>query len=312
MYSIFRDPNTGLWVVIDTATNKRLGRAELPSDAISLAISNNGMPASERDALLAQATSIEQQEAQQQQASNSSASAGDTVANNQAAKDDNASPTAPAPAQEVISGEGRIAARSDQSGTNAVPTPTQASGDVDVGTDAVTRSVTETQSINTNSTDAIDTTSTVVTAPINPGVGAADEDSGSVTSNARFSSSGTAGQTTNASIQNQNLRQSYVYLASEVTSTFKQGRFEQTLKGILYNQSASTSSTVSQLPTESDAARENAKFDRQAAASRAATSSQSRTPTIATPTKQPQAPTVPSSQTELPTDVTSAALYVAA
>jgi hypothetical protein len=66
MYSISRDPNTGLWVVIDTATNKRLGRAELPSDAISLAISNNGMPASERNALLAQATSIEQQEAQQQ------------------------------------------------------------------------------------------------------------------------------------------------------------------------------------------------------------------------------------------------------
>jgi hypothetical protein len=281
-----------------------LGRAELPSDAISLAISNNGMPASERNALLAQATSIEQQEAQQQQASNSSASASDNVASSQAAKDDNASPTAPAPAQEVISGEGRIAARSDQSSTNAVPTPTQANGDVDAGTDSATRSVTETQSINTNSTDAINTSATVVTAPIEPGVGAADEDSGPAAIGQNTS--------TSASKQNQNIRQSYVYLASEVTSTFKQGRFEQTLKGILYNQSASTSSTVSQLPTEADAARENAKFDRQAAASRAATSSQSRPPTIATPTKQPQAPTLPSSQTELPTDVTSAALYVAA
>ena len=144
MYSIFRDPATGLWIVVDDATGRRLGRAELPSSAINLAI-QQGMPAENRNALLAQAARIQEQEQNQlrtQQIAGADVGAttvnsGAALINAQQARDDRANQTLPIdPTRAAIVT------------TNAVPTQTSATQDgaADANTNASVRYIQQTQS----------------------------------------------------------------------------------------------------------------------------------------------------------------------
>lgn len=57
MYEIKRQDTTGLFIVIDTSSGKIIGRAEMPSDAINLAI-EKGMPRENKSALLVEAKLI--------------------------------------------------------------------------------------------------------------------------------------------------------------------------------------------------------------------------------------------------------------
>jgi hypothetical protein len=118
-YKIFRDPNTGLWVVVDSSTGKRLSRAELPSDAINLAI-QKGMPPENRDALLAEAAGIEQQEQAALNRQQPPATASETVQ-----ADGPQGPTKP-PVQEVGPNGRVVAVPPVTLPTNAEPTPTTA------------------------------------------------------------------------------------------------------------------------------------------------------------------------------------------
>lgn len=146
MYSIFRDPATGLWVVVDDATGRRLGRAELPSSAINLAI-QQGMPAENRNALLAQAARIQEQEQNQlrtqQRARDDvgtpTVNSGTVVINAQQARDERANQLLPIPP---------VPASTVPVATNAVPTQTAATQDgaADINTNAPVRVIQQTQS----------------------------------------------------------------------------------------------------------------------------------------------------------------------
>lgn len=82
------------------------------------------------------------------------ASSGAIVGNASAARDDGANATRPPTGQEVITPTGRIEPAGSGSGTNAQATPTTESNPT-VGTDAETRTVSQTQAINNRSNQAI-------------------------------------------------------------------------------------------------------------------------------------------------------------
>lgn len=118
-------------------------------------------------------------------------SSGDIAANAQIARDDSASVVNPTTGQEILAPDGRIQPATTASATNADQPKTIANGDVDIGTNAPTKTIQNTQSIpgesfpnvaqqpvrNPSATVAIDTAS----ASRQPGVGAPSDDQRTIT-----------------------------------------------------------------------------------------------------------------------------------
>lgn len=185
-------------------------------------------------------------------------STGAIVSNSATARDESANSTLPPPAAEILTPTGRIQPAGSGpdgagqiSGTNAVETPTQQNNPT-VGTNATVRPISQTQAPTTYNNNGSLTQAQLAalqqvpgsgssyrspSAPVGgPGAGATDETGGAVP--ARASS---------PSPQYQARNQSYVYQAVQVISSFKAGKFEQSLKGILYTQqTANTTQTNAQ------------------------------------------------------------------
>ena len=183
------------------------------------------------------------------------ASAGDTVGNAATARDDRANSNLPPTGQQIQTPTGRINPAGSGSGTNAVVTPTTESNPT-AGTDAELRTTAETQAITNNTSGQLvlaedGSVSTLRrnpedgslydpgpnAAPVaGPGAGSSEDVGGTVPTRA-----------VSPSPQYQARNQSYVYQAIQVVSSFKQGKFEQSLKGILYTQqTANTTQTNAQ------------------------------------------------------------------
>jgi hypothetical protein len=185
------------------------------------------------------------------------ASSGDIVGNAATARDDGANSNLPPTDQQVLTPTGRIEPDGEGSGTNAIITPTTESNPT-AGTDAELRTTAESQAITSNNNTSgqlvIAEDGSVSTlrrnpetgdlydpgpnaAPIaGPGAGAIDDVGGTVPT-----------RSVSPSPQYQARNQSYVYQAIQVVSSFKQGKFEQSLKGILYTQqTANTTQTNAQ------------------------------------------------------------------
>ena len=184
------------------------------------------------------------------------ASAGAIVGNAATARDESANPSLPQHPQQIITPAGRIQPAGSGAdgvgqiaGTNAVETPTQQNNPT-VGTDSAIRTTAETQAVSTNSNAGSTIQESVFdprqeitesvfnpAAPIGgPGAGTHADAGGTVPARA-----------VSPSPQYQARTQSYVYQAIQVVSVFKQGRFEQSLKGILYTQqTANTTQTNAQ------------------------------------------------------------------
>ena len=183
-----------------------------------------------------------------------SVSSGAIVGNANLAREENASSTLPSTPPQVFAPDGRIQLAGSGpdgvgqiSGTNAVVTPTQQNNPT-VGTDSTIRTTADTQAVSTNSNSAIqesvfdprqEITESVFNpaAPIGgPGAGTHADSGGTVPTRA-----------VSPAPQYQARNQSYVYQAIQVVSSFKQGKFEQSLKGILYTQqTANTTQTNAQ------------------------------------------------------------------
>jgi hypothetical protein len=183
------------------------------------------------------------------------ASAGDIVGNESRARDDRANSNLPPTGQQIQTPTGRIKPAGEGSGTNAVVTPTTESNPT-TGTDAELRTTAETQAITNNTSGQLvvaedGSVSTLRrnpedgslydpgpnAAPVaGPGAGSSEDVGGTVPTRA-----------VSPSPQYQARNQSYVYQAIQVVSSFKQGKFEQSLKGILYTQqTANTTQTNAQ------------------------------------------------------------------
>ena len=190
------------------------------------------------------------------------ASAGAIVGNANLARDENASSTLPSTGPQVATPAGRIKPAGSGpdgvgqiSGTNAVETPTQQNNPT-VGTDSTVRTTAETQAITNNTSGqlVIAEDGSVSTlrrnpedgslydpgpnaAPVaGPGAGSSEDVGGTVPA-----------RSVSPSPRYQARNQSYVYQAIQVVSSFKQGKFEQSLKGILYTQqTANTTQTNAQ------------------------------------------------------------------
>lgn len=184
------------------------------------------------------------------------AGAGAIAGNAAAARDDRANSNLPPTGQQILTPTGRIEPAGQGSGTNAVVTPTTESNPT-AGTDAELRTTAETQAITNNNTNGqlvIAEDGSVSTlrrnpedgslydpgpnaAPVaGPGVGSSEDVGGTVPT-----------RSVSPSPQYQARNQSYVYQAIQVVSSFKQGKFEQSLKGILYTQqTANTTQTNAQ------------------------------------------------------------------
>jgi hypothetical protein len=183
------------------------------------------------------------------------ASAGAIAGNAAAARDDNANSNLPPAGQQVLTPTGRIEPAGSGSGTNAIITPTTENNPT-AGTDAELRTTAETQAITSNTSGqlVIAEDGSVSTlrrnpetgdlydpgpnaAPIaGPGAGSSEDVGGTVPV-----------RTVSPSPQYQARNQSYVYQAVQVISSFKQGKFAQSLKGILYTQqTANTTQTNAQ------------------------------------------------------------------
>jgi hypothetical protein len=168
----------------------------------------------------------------------SPASSGDIVNNANQARDNNANSTLPPQPGQVLTPAGRITiegANNNGAGTNANETPTQQNNPT-VGTDATTKPIGETQAVNNQSGQLVPAPTSLSTqasvraidnaiaATGGPGAGAgADAGAGAARINSPFP-------------KYQARNQSLVYQATQVVSVFKQGRFEQTLHGVLYTQ----------------------------------------------------------------------------
>lgn len=139
-YEIKRQESTGLFIVVDTNTGKTLSRAELPSDAINIAIANGTLPEDNKQALLTEARVVVDKE--------NSLLAQPAQTASQAATDDAAKgPNAPAVQQ--TSDNGRVTPPPDTtSPTNATPAATTNSGGGDSGTNAPVRTTEQTQATN--------------------------------------------------------------------------------------------------------------------------------------------------------------------
>ena len=198
-------------------------------------------------------------------------SAGSIVSNANLARDENANSNLPPVGQQVLAPTGRIEPAGSGtngagqiSGTNAETTPTQQNNPT-VGTNDTVRPISQTQAINNQtgqlvpapniqaSVRAIDNAiaATVVPGSTQASVRAIDNAiaaTGSPGAGAGADAGGTVpARATSPSPQYQARNQSYVYQAVQVISSFKQGKFEQTLKGILFTQqTANTTQTNAQ------------------------------------------------------------------
>ena len=185
-------------------------------------------------------------------------SSGDIVGNAATARDESANSSLPPPVTQILAPTGRIQPAGSGpdgvgqiAGTNAVETPTQQNNPT-VGTNATVRPISQTQAPTTYNNNGSLTQAQLAAlqqapgsgssyrspvAPLGgPGAGATDEIGGAVPARA-----------TSPSPQYQARNQSYVYQAVQVISSFKAGKFEQTLKGILYTQqTANTTQTNAQ------------------------------------------------------------------
>ena len=176
------------------------------------------------------------------------ASAGDIVGNAATARDESANPSLPLQSQQIITPTGRIQPAGSGadgvgqiSGTNAEPTTTQQNNPT-IGTNDSVRPISQTQAINnqnrqfTQAELAALQQDPAVAATGGPGAGTNADAGGTVPT-----------RTVSPSPQYQARNQSYVYQAIQVVSSFKQGKFEQSLKGILYTQqTANTTQTNAQ------------------------------------------------------------------
>jgi hypothetical protein len=192
------------------------------------------------------------------------ASAGTIVGNASTARDESSNSTLPPPPKEILSPPGRIQPAGSGpggvgqiAGTNAVETPTQQNNPT-VGTDSAVRTTAETQAITNNTSGQLviaedGSVSTLRRNPetgelYDPGPNAAPVAGPGAGAGSREDVGATVpSRPVSPSPQYQARNQSYVYQAIQVISSFKQGKFEQTLKGILYTQqTANTTQTNAQ------------------------------------------------------------------
>jgi len=169
-------------------------------------------------------------------------SAGAIAGNANLAREENANSSLPTQPPQIITPDGRIKPAGSGpdgvgqiSGTNAEPTPTQQTTPT-VGTNDAVRPISQTQAINNQDGQLISVPNTSIAATGGPGAGTNADAGGTVPARAN-----------SPSPQYRARNQSYVYQAIQVVSVFKQGRFEQSLKGILYTQqTANTTQTNAQ------------------------------------------------------------------
>ena len=170
------------------------------------------------------------------------ASSGAIAGNANLAREENANPSLPTQPPQIITLDGRIKPAGSGadgvgqiSGTNAEPTPTQQNNPT-VGTNDAVRPISQTQAINNQDGQLIPVPNNAIAATGGPGAGTNADAGGTVPTRAN-----------SPSPQYRARNQSYVYQAIQVVSVFKQGRFEQSLKGILYTQqTANTTQTNAQ------------------------------------------------------------------
>lgn len=134
MYIIRRQDSTGLFIVVDTNTGKTLGRGELPQTAINFAI-QAGMPAENRNALLAEASLIIERE-------NSTLPTPPTSAGQTVNDDSVNNPNKPPPLQ-ANPATGRITSPSATTEPSNAETPNV--GPASTGVDAPTKTLNTTQ-----------------------------------------------------------------------------------------------------------------------------------------------------------------------
>mgnify|MGYP003647074311 CR=1 FL=1 len=169
-------------------------------------------------------------------------SAGAIAGNANLAREENANPSLPTQPPQIITLDGRIKPAGSGpdgvgqiSGTNTEPTPTQQNNPT-VGTNDAVRPISQTQAINNQDGQLISVPNNAIAATGGPGAGTNADAGGTVPTRAN-----------SPSPQYRARNQSYVYQAIQVVSVFKQGRFEQSLKGILYTQqTANTTQTNAQ------------------------------------------------------------------
>ena len=184
------------------------------------------------------------------------ASAGDIVGNAATARDESANPSLPLQSQQIITPTGRIQPAGSGadgvgqiSGTNAEPTTTQQNNPT-IGTNDSVRPISQTQAINNQNRQF--TQAELAALQQAPGSGSSYNPAVAATSGPGAGTNADAGgtvptRTVSPSPQYQARNQSYVYQAIQVVSSFKQGKFEQSLKGILYTQqTANTTQTNAQ------------------------------------------------------------------
>jgi hypothetical protein len=117
-YEIKRQESTGLFIVVDTDTGKTLSRAELPSDAINIAVANGTLPADNKQGLLTEARVVVDKE-------NSLLQQPPATASQTVQADGPQGPTKP-PVQEVGTDGRVVVAPPVTPATNATPTETTA------------------------------------------------------------------------------------------------------------------------------------------------------------------------------------------
>ena len=179
----------------------------------------------------------------------STVSSGTVIGNANQARDENASATLPSAPPQVITLDGRIRPAGSGpdgagqiAGTDATPTPTQQNNPT-VGTNGTVRPISQTQATNNQSGQLVSAPGTVpsntqasvraidnaIAATGGPGAGAGADAGGTNPTKAVSPFPQYRAQT-----------QSAVYQANEVISVFRQGRFEQIIKGTGYWQSTAT------------------------------------------------------------------------
>jgi hypothetical protein len=189
------------------------------------------------------------------------ASVGAIVGNAAAARDDRANSNLPPTGQQILTPTGRIESAGNGSGTNAVVTPTTESNptagtDAELrttaGTDAELRTTAETQAIinNTRGQLVVAEDGSVSTLRRNPETGDLYDpgpNAAPVAGPGAGSSEDVGGTNPIKAVspfpQYRARTQSYVFQANEVTSVFRQGRFEQVLKGTGYWQFTDSNTT---------------------------------------------------------------------
>jgi hypothetical protein len=183
-------------------------------------------------------------------------SAGGIVGNANQARDENASATLPVTGAKVLAFDGRIQPAGSGpngagqiSGTNATETPTQQNNPT-VGTNTETRPISQTQAINNQDGQLVPVPNTQPLVSTQASVRAIDNAiaaTGSPGAGAGADAGGITTKGVSPFPQYRARTQSYVYLATTVTSVFKQGKFEQALHGTLYTQlTANTTQTNAQ------------------------------------------------------------------